>query len=177
MPVVCQNIKCPYQGEVLQGLNEGDYCPYCGEPLSVTNPSFVSAEEIQSVKPTLNLIHSSGQKIFICDKDTQKDEISLGRFDDSLEVYLGCFDENLQGNVAVDINLKKFPNSERVSRKHAFIRWDMRDNCYCFVDNGSANKSFINEQQVEAQKPYRLQSQDQLRLAHNGVCFTVEIIP
>lgn len=177
MPVVCQNIKCPYQGEILQGLNEGDYCPYCGEPLNLSNPSFVSAQEIQTAKPTLNLIHSSGQKIFICDKDTQKDTISLGRFDDSLEVYLGCFDENLQGNVAVDINLKKFPNSDRVSREHAFIIWDIKNNCYCFMDNASTNKSFLNEQPVQAKQSYPLESQDQLRFGQNGVIFTVEIIP
>lgn len=177
MPIVCQNLKCPYQGEILLGLQEGDYCPYCSEPLTLNSSLPNSVKEIKTDKPTLNLLHSSGQKIFICDKNTQKDKISLGRFDASLEVYLGSFEDNLQGNIAVDINLKKFPNSDKVSRFHAFIVWDINDNIYQIVDNQSANKSFLNEQQLPPQQVYALQSQDQLKFGQNGVVFTVEIIP
>lgn len=177
MPAVCQNLKCPYQGEILLGLQEGDYCPYCGEPLNLNTSLPVSVKEIKNTKPIINLIHSSGEKIFISDKDTEKDRISLGRFDASLEIYLGSFENNLQGNTVVDINLKKFPNSDKVSRLHAFINWDMNDNSYQIVDNQSANKSFLNEQQLQPQKPYSLQSQDQLKFGQNGVIFTIEIIP
>jgi pSer/pThr/pTyr-binding forkhead associated (FHA) protein len=178
MTVVCQNAECPYKGEPLFGLQEGDYCPYCGTPLSLNVGSQNAVDQIETAsKPTLNFIHSSQQKINIFDPNTKSEKISIGRFDDSTEIYLGRFDEQKQGSTSIDINLKRFPNSHLVSRSHAYLIWDSSKNAYCLIDNKSSNKTLLNEIQLNPLQPYPLQGGDQIKFGNNGVVFTVEIIP
>ncbi len=181
MTIVCQNRECPYQGEPLFGLQEGDYCPYCGTPLSLNIESQNVLNQVNqletNLKPTLNLIHSSQQKINIFDSNTKKEQISFGRSDDSTEIYLSRFDDQKQGNTGVDINLKRFPNSHLVSRFHAYIVWDPNKNTYSLVDNKSSNKTLLNETQLNPLQPYPIQGGDQIKFGTNGVMFTVEIIP
>jgi pSer/pThr/pTyr-binding forkhead associated (FHA) protein len=178
MTVVCQNLECPYKGEPLFGLQEGDYCPYCGTPLSLNIESQNVVNPVETnLKPTLNLIHSSQQKINIFDSNTRKDKISFGRFDDSTEIYLSRSDDQKQENTGVDINLKRFPNSHLVSRFHGYIIWDSNKNIYCLVDNKSSNKTLLNETQLNPLQSYPIQGGDQIKFGNNGVVFTVEIIP
>jgi hypothetical protein len=181
--VKCQNPHCDY---FQKPVPEGDFCPFCGDPLPTNKPlveerqpqplpetqpppqPFVEPQPQPLPEPTvvelpsLTLIHTSGRKFPILEKTAYK------------KVYLGRRGGSRQSQPEID--LTELPYSERVSRPHAYIFWDASLNNYMIVDDRSANGTIVNDQSLVPGQPYRLNDGDRLEFGReHRVIFDIQL--
>jgi pSer/pThr/pTyr-binding forkhead associated (FHA) protein len=94
--------------------------------------------------PNLTLIHRSGKEFTITGRLIEPEQ----------KLYLGR--HGGQKKPLPEIDLTELPYSERLSRPHAHIFWDVKGNCYMIVDNKSANGTILNNTLLVPWKPYPL---------------------
>ena len=133
-------------------------------PRSVTppapTPNIDYAEPITPAQapPLIKLVHSTGRVFHL----TQGSNM-LGRRSQS-------------ASHQPEIDLKGIPNDGVVSRNHARIYWDARQNSYMIMDNSSRNGTAINGAPLQPGIAYPLSHHAILQLGQeNLVCFTVFI--
>ena len=202
MPTVkCLNPQCDY---FQKPIPDGDFCPFCGEPINLSYTPAISTVSPQladpspspiptgyplespplpppapPVKPTpnkpgvtmveepsprLNIVHTTSAQKFTIDKETAINKIYLGRPD---------YSESLPAAV---IDLSTIPYGERISRSHAYVYWDVHQQCYMIVDNNSTNGTILNGISLIANQPYPLKQGDKIALGkEQKVVFTIEI--
>ena len=182
--VKCLNPECDYFEKTVP---EGDCCPYCGELLNADTPSPQSqpipqsyppispqvfstpppqkapiATVVESIDASLKLIHQSGRVFDI--KHHQAIE----------KIYLGRQDGLPSDRPVVDI--VDVPFAERISRFHAALSWNTKENTYTIADNNSTNGTILNGKVLIPQQTYPLHTGDRLELGREQkLIFTIEI--
>lgn len=91
------------------------------------------------------------------------------------KIYLGRQDGLPSDRPVVDI--VGIPFAERISRFHAVLSWNARENNYTIADNNSTNGTIlINGKALIPQQPYPLHTGDRLEFGkEQKLVFTVEI--
>lgn len=171
-------IQCPQCGESVQ--DDAVFCGNCGYNLQQSNteaetpeipeiPVVIESEEtqeeveetaviqqlevppveIEEVKPTIT-------SAFLHHVQTEQN-LELSK--ESKVIHLGRPNEE----IAPDIDVSAFPNSDIVSRIHADIRLE-DDGYYYLEDMGSANGTYINGQRLLQGNRHRLTTGDRFSL-------------
>ena len=194
--VKCKNPQCDY---FQKPVPEGEFCPFCGEPLGISNP--VIDTPSQPLQPTTQPFEpfdtpdrsfSSppppiSSPTIVEPKARLKDNKPFFSLIHNSGSNFPIYEKNpykkfylgRRGGTKMpqpDIDLTDIPHSDRVSRPHAHIVWDSQANSYMFVDENSTNGSILNGKPLEPFQPYRLNHGDRLELGREHmVIFTVEL--
>ena len=118
-------------------------------------------------QPGLIIIHSSGKRFTIHEANESADRASN-------KVYLGRRGGRISSQPEID--LTDIPNSQRISRSHAYIFWNSDLNSYVLVDDNSTNTTSLNGQVLKPEEPYPLNDGDLLEFGKEHLIqFTVEL--
>ncbi len=199
--IKCQNPQCDY---FQQPVPEGEFCPFCGEPLlnnppiSPIMPSSTKAVKVstsvdtpplassplnpipeQSPPPIVPPIIAAGATVYEQAPPLQpvlKLIHTSGQefIMSGQKAYIGRRGGKKKPQPEIDIT--GLPYAERASRPHAHIFWDVGSQQYMIVDNQSANGTLVDGKKIDPWKPYVLRNGTQVVFGkENRIKFTVKI--
>lgn len=170
----CPEPSCTFFNQVLP--HNAKVCPMCGtllaqviqpqafagstthhrRPFSSPSQPCVESNGHQQ-RPQLKLLHPSGQSFLLL-----RESGVIGR-------------QNQVNGTRPEIDLTGLPHASVVSRSHAHLYWDNRQQTYMLIDD-SRNGSYINGKLLARGAPHPLQKGDELQLGQEQlICLQVEL--
>ena len=147
---VTRTTRCPVCNQVVQ---PGDrFCEACGHDVTAPPPTTRWVATV-TADPDFHAAHTGDEIAFPAEPaparvvELEHDEVSIGRADDA----------------GIDLSIE--PVDPAVSRVHACLR-RQADGAYAVVDLGSANGTWVNDDQrrIDARVPVVLQSGDRIHV-------------
>ena len=140
----------------------GKFCPNCGGKNIIDALEY---EQRQKADPET-------ESYFIPDEPTQEKHMAtLTSTDGKITLHIVDSAENIIGRKSPQFG-RALAGCARMSRTHAVINWDGKEECWLLTDLASAHGTMINQFKLDSETPYFLRDGSTVTFANYEFIFT-----